>query len=181
MKRLSHLLICAAIFLTPALADDKSDLQALDKEVRQASKELRKAKSSDPISGDAKLKELEQAMFDANQAMVKARKAHPEMKELQDKDDQYLSDMIKARASKDQEKAKAAQSAYTKNRMELEKKARSLDDLKPLYEKVAETSKAFTDYELKLLREDAEFSKVLSRYDSLRAKRQALREKISQQ
>ena len=137
--------------------NDLDEKRALRKELRE-----HKGKVAEKPEVMAGAKE----MTEADQAMVEARNAHPDIKPLADKFSEIQGEFIKARVDGDAELAKKYQSEYANSPMDLEAAARKNEDLKPFYEEPEAKSKAFEDAEKKALMEIPEAKELLDKLDS---------------
>lgn len=173
MKRLAFLL--AALLALPALADNARQIWELSREKRQLETKIAQVFSEKGLEEDPAYTEASEAAFKAAQDFTKARKAHPALKDLYAASDAAQSKMIKARIDGDDAAGKAAREEYTQARMEIEKAAAEIEDLKEPQQKAIDANAEVEKIRRKLLADTEDGKALVSELEALDAKIEELR------
>ena len=127
---------------------------------------------------DKDLDELKNKASHASYAFVKARKDHPDLKELNKADDQALNRMIKAMSNKDKAASKTARADYVKSQQALAAASKKIPEIVELQNKAIEANKAVEAKKNELLAATPEGKVLVDKINALDKKMDVVRKQL---
>lgn len=173
-------LLCAALsclFVSSSSAEGKEDIWKMAKEKAKLSREVSTMFSQQNIK-DEGYDELKNQAFAASVAFAKARKSHPDLKELNKTGDQAQSRMIKAMTSKDKAGTKTAREDFVKSQQALAAASKNIPDLVELQNKAIEANKVVEAKKSELLAATPEGKVLVDKMNMLDQKMEKLRKQL---
>lgn len=173
------IVLVGATFLASfaAHADIHQDIRKLAKEKRKLEQEIGELFRSKQLHKDAAYQKLEEELFLEQRAHSKLKRSHPELKALYETSDAAQKRSIKAKIDGDNAASKRHMTAYSKARMDLERKAASLPDLQKAQARLNQKGQALEQKRRALLAKTPEGKALVKKLESLDKKIAALREK----
>jgi cell division protein FtsB len=163
----------SCLFALPASAGIKQDIWKMAQEKAKLSREVSTLFRKQKIK-DKDLDELKNQASLASFAFSKARKSHPDLKELNKTSDDGLTRMIKAMTSKDAAVTKTARADYVKAEQALAAGSKKIPELVKLQNKAIETNKAVESKKNELLSATPEGKVLVDKISALDKKMEEL-------
>ena len=160
----------SCIFLLPASAGVKEDVWKLSKEKSKLNREFSSLFRKNKL-GDKEYDELSSKAFGAAMAFGKARKDHPDLKELNKANDAAQSKMMKTMMAKDKDKEAitAARNGYVEAQQALQAGAVKIPEIVALQKKAMEANEAVQAKKIAMISatpEGAELAKKMKYLDA---------------
>ena len=169
--------LLSCLFLLPASADLKEDIWKVSKEKSKLSREFSSLFRKNKLN-DKEYDELSNKAFGAAMAFGKARKEHPDLKELNKASDVAQSKMMKAMTSKDKAASATARTEYVDSQKALQAGTVKIPEIVALQKKAMEANDAVQAKKIELISATPEGSELAKKMKALDVKIAELQKKL---
>lgn len=176
--KLIKVLTALTLTCVSVVADIKDDVRQLSREKFKLTMATVKIFNQHKLNENAEYVDLQKKALAASREFNQVRRSHPGLKEHYANSDAAQKKMVQARMNKDKEASRKAMSEFTQSRMDMEKAAAGIPELKEIQQKAIAANKASEDKKLELLESIPEGKAHAEKIKALESKIAELRKQM---